>query len=729
MDSSPTASTIELTLPSRSRETDSSKDDKLPGVTRAKIGRQGLERYYNDFKEYTTGDLKGKTSARCALCKEQVWHVKNSTSNYSRHLQRKHPAEFQLWSEDVAKGTKSGDRMQQTTLDISLSPTTHTAKYSLCHPRQIELTRMVFHDFVIGLDLPLSITEKTAFVRAMATVDPKFRVPSRRSIVSSYLPRAYDQISTKLKNVCTSALFVSLTFDAWTDRRMRAFYAVTIHYINGMGQLKAHLLAFNPLSGSHTSENLYIEYERVSTAFTIGNKIVRLITDNASNNLAAFGELVIPGFESYFVKEEDVEDIDDDVDEINLSMSEGNRPDDENVLNESERGEELLRLPCFIHTLQLVVKDGLKESNCSRSALAKVAQIAKLSHTSIPVAEKLQELKFSIPEAVITRWNSQFITITKVLDIPNALLNDLLAEQKKTELILSMKDLSVLREFTSIFTLFAEATTRTQTEQCLSISLVAPSVLAIYFDLENESKLSKHSSSLCHALILSLKQRFGGLLINLEIPVDDSIKRRSTFSLFSDDIFLISAFLDGQFRLRWILQSALSEETKIRLCDRIKLLVIQAAFRLEHSSVITQTVDDPPNELTAAIAGDDPSGVKESSGASVTPKRKSLFSYCETSSAAASKKMRADIIDEINEEMVLFLKDQRYESDLIFARKGHCPHLYRLAMRVLCVPATSAPAERVFSRSGLLMRPHRSRLTKDSLAKLTFVKCNIDLLS
>ena len=140
--------------------------------------------------------------------------------------------------------------------------------------------------------------------------------------------------------------------------------------------------------GSHTGENLFMEYDRVSTVFSIGNKIVRLITDNASNNLSAFGELVIPGFESYFVP-------DDDAHQINLNMSEGHCPDDDDIPEESEKTEELLRLQCFIHSLQLVVKDGLKESACTRSAMAKVAEIAKLSHTSVPVAEKLHERKLS----------------------------------------------------------------------------------------------------------------------------------------------------------------------------------------------------------------------------------------------------------------------------------------------------------------------------------------------
>ncbi|CAM4979711.1 unnamed protein product [Rotaria socialis] len=146
-----------------------------------------------------------------------------------------------------------------------------------------------------------------------------------------------------------------------------------------------------------------MEYDRVSTSFPIG---------------------VIPGFESYFISEDDSEDSDYDPDEKNLKLSEGHRPNDDDIQNSFDKQEELLRLPCFIHTLQLVVKDGLNESECIRSPLSKVAEIAKLSHKSITIAEKLQNEKFSIPEAIVTRWNSQFLTVSKVVDIPNTLLNE-----------------------------------------------------------------------------------------------------------------------------------------------------------------------------------------------------------------------------------------------------------------------------------------------------------------
>ncbi len=51
--------------------------------------------------------------------------------------------------------------------------------------------------------------------------------------------------------------------------------------------------------------------------------------------------------------------------------------------------------------------------------------------------------------------------------------------------------------------------------------------------------------------------------------------------------------------------------------------------------------------------------------------------------------------------------------------------LYRMALRNLSIPATSAPVERLFSYSGCIMRPHRSRLTAEHLNQTTLVRCNL----
>jgi hypothetical protein len=52
--------------------------------------------------------------------------------------------------------------------------------------------------------------------------------------------------------------------------------------------------------GCHTGERLLKEYETITAQYGIEEKVVRLITDNASNNIKAFGSLIVPGFEPYF---------------------------------------------------------------------------------------------------------------------------------------------------------------------------------------------------------------------------------------------------------------------------------------------------------------------------------------------------------------------------------------------------------------------------------------------
>lgn len=76
------------------------------------------------------------------------------------------------------------------------------------------------------------------------------------------------------------------------------------------------------------------------------------------------------------------------------------------------------------------------------------------------------------------------------------------------------------------------------------------------------------------------------------------------------------------------------------------------------------------------------------------------------------KKLRINVIDDINEEIILYLKDQHYESDLTFLKKNNFPYLHRLAVKILSIPTSSAPSERVLSRSEIFMRPHRSRYQK-----------------
>ena len=47
-----------------------------------------------------------------------------------------------------------------------------------------------------------------------------------------------------------------------------------------------------------------------------------------------------------------------------------------------------------------------------------------------------------------------------------------------------------------------------------------------------------------------------------------------------------------------------------------------------------------------------------------------------------------------------------------------------LSTHTLCVPASSASVERIFSASRLIMRPQRTRLSSEMLEILVYIKCN-----
>jgi hypothetical protein len=122
---------------------------------------------------------------------------------------------------------------------------------------------------------------------------------------------------------------------------------------------------------------------------------------------------------------------------------------------------ESFRLPCYAHTLQLVINDGLKCVTNIRNSLEKVSKIAKLSHSSTLVSERFEKIQVCIPKANKTRWNSQYETVVTVIGIQQSDLNDILTQTQHRELCLKSLDYQVLNEFVSLLTLFAEATTTT----------------------------------------------------------------------------------------------------------------------------------------------------------------------------------------------------------------------------------------------------------------------------
>ena len=53
-------------------------------------------------------------------------------------------------------------------------------------------------------------------------------------------------------------------------------------------------------------------------------------------------------------------------------------------------------------------------------------------------------------------------------------------------------------------------------------------------------------------------------------------------------------------------------------------------------------------------------------------------------------------------------------------KKSNFPELYKLHAKYLCIPATSVPYERVFSKSGLIISDRRNGLCGKNLNRITY---------
>ncbi|CAM4961709.1 unnamed protein product [Rotaria socialis] len=641
---------------------------------------------------------------KCSICSQDVTDKYGTTSNFVRHMKRKHNIVYEEW---LVKKNVNTD-MKQRTLDDMIKE--KTSKYLSTDFRQVKLTESIVKDLIIECGLPISLVDQDGFKSFMAAVDPMYSLLSRRQITRDKLPKLHDRMIMKLKALCNNAEYVSVTLDVWTDRRLRSYI------------------------GHHTADVLLAEFEKVINYYHIEKKLVRLITDNASNNLKAFNHILLPGFESYF--ENDVYDNEeydltqhenDDCEEISDDNSDDQFqlvPLDEEIIQCVSENLELLRLPCFAHTLQLVVNDGIKHAANATAALTKVAKIAKFSHSSTLFAEELENLKKTIPRATQCRWNSQFLTVVAVSDIPLKTLNDILIKLDKKELCITEKNKEVLDEFMTLLYLFNEATVLIQADQTVTISMVGPILLNLLSDLELERKKSERVYLMGDALISSLKTRFGGFYKHFSIDTDNcKVKintNANTSCLYGDPIFLMSAVIDGRFKFQWINDcTLLSDLTKTNIISTIKQCLIEASIKLNSQNKLDNADVQIITEEARSNDSNIPSSDKE--------KKKSLFPTLASGSFKKAKVSNAtpkSVLDELDG----FLKEDNMAHNLIFKNASSYQSLCHLARKIMCVPATSAPIERVFSQSGLLMRPHRSKFSQANICILTSLKCNKSLL-
>lgn len=435
--------------------------------------------------------------------------------------------------------------------------------YDENNKRQKDIISAIINQLIVSGNMPMNIVSQPWFTSFMTFMDPKFVMPSRYK-VNKLIVNQFECQKSILQSKLKAAKWVSLTIDMWSDRRMRAFLGITVHFLNELMIFESFVLDCASFEGKHTSDNISNKCAAIVESYEIQDKIAFVVTDNAANMVKAFRSCRELFGDKEDAEEPSSEQLEDnsaengdevsDEENLNLMMEVDEIPSEVQELIESLEFVQRKRVPCAIHTLQLVVLDGLKHTKCLSTIQAKTSRLSSLIHSSTTFSEQyFAVFKTTVPTTTVTRWNSMFLQLAAVNELDALKLKILLISSKHEECILTSKELKTLQEAVAILEVAYDATIILEEEEAL-ISMVGPTLSQIHKKWTNmKDNVSSTCETLVASLLDSLERRFHGLFENIGIiPRRQQGEGQSVDQPFGDSLYVVAAALDQQFGLDWV---------------------------------------------------------------------------------------------------------------------------------------------------------------------------------
>ena len=139
----------------------------------------------------------------------------------------------------------------------------------------------------------------------------------------------------------------------------------------------------------------------------------------------------------------------------------------------------LVRLPCGIHILQLVVLDGLKAAKSLTDLLSKSNKLATILHSSGKVStEYFKHFKTTIPKSTKARWNNVYLQLLAISKLEYGQLENFQRKTKHIECFFTNREMKILKEIVEILEPTYDATLIM--EENAFVSLLAPTVFALH---------------------------------------------------------------------------------------------------------------------------------------------------------------------------------------------------------------------------------------------------------
>ncbi|XP_041449950.1 zinc finger BED domain-containing protein 4-like [Drosophila obscura] len=608
-----------------SSSTDSEKDLATERQTHKKKNK--ISQVWKYFKR-----SEDKKFANCINCGKE-YKTSGNTSNLHDHLKRFHPGLVHVSDSSTPAAATSKDTDNIASTSSSCRSSMHSVAsyfkravlYDTNSKRKNDIDRALTE--MIAKDVqPYNIVENEGFVNYSQVLDPRYKLPSKTHLRDVLMLNMFKETSAKLLTILEDISYISVTCDLWTSRANDSFLTVTCHFVYNYN-LKTASLATRKLldTTNHSAQNIANTLQDVLNNWNVLEKTVCIVTDNASSMLKACEILKIQN------------------------------------------------LPCFAHTLNLVVHDGLKFDNDDlvKALFTKCKTIVRFFKHSTISGEKFKmaqdEFSYTLLQEVPTRWNSFYLMIQRILATNDA-ISTVLLSTTKAPLPFTAEEINILKDLEKILAFFQQASEKISGGKYVTISLIIPMAYGLYRKLENllPQLQTLQGKKMQNTLLESIKKR-------LSIYEQRSLTRMATI-------------LDPRFKKNGFQHYSNAEQAS-------------TAFENE---LLNLTVKENPVNLSPATE---------------TKTQDTFFDFLDERPTSKQTNARTDAI---------IIKRQYLERDIaaqemdpllwIMVNQTDFPLLKRLFLKYLCIPATSVESERVFSKAGQIVSERRTGLKEENCA-------------
>ncbi|XP_038141170.1 E3 SUMO-protein ligase ZBED1-like [Cyprinodon tularosa] len=279
---------------------------------------------------------------------------------------------------------------------------------------------------------PIAVVEDKGLEKILqiALSDPTYELPCRKT-VTKRVQQLYDSEKGEKENLLKKAECVAITGDHWTSVSNANYLGVTAHFIDNKWRLHSFALTIKKITTRHFAENVAEDFESVTEAWEITQKVTTIGTDSARTMIAAMTQLTFQ------------------------------------------------HMPCIAHMVQRTITVCLSDSGFT-ATLARCRKIVGHFKHSPSNTEELHNEQTQLGQDnepliqdVPTRWNSTLLMVSRLLKNQDA-VKATLAKQKHKLTMLNAAEWDRLQRLETLLSPCRDVTELLGGENYVSCSVVLP---------------------------------------------------------------------------------------------------------------------------------------------------------------------------------------------------------------------------------------------------------------